>query len=277
MPLTGFGRHARPWGARVALCALLAASVALQRRATAGDAAADVAGGYVLCAGLALWAWHLCDRGGVRLGALVGRPPSDRRAWGWAGLALPLLAFELAALTSVLYALSWAAPGFVERDLLGPDEPSLLRGRPLLLALDAAVVVVLGPVAEELFFRGALLARWSARWGARRALLASAALFAALHADPVGAFVFAVCMALLFRKTGTLLVPMACHVLHNAVITAVETFTPDDLSGATLAEFRADARWAVLALPVAAAVLALSARRLRGPDRAGPGAAWRAA
>lgn len=272
-----FGRLARTWGTRLALGALLAASFGLQRRATAGDAAAEVAVGYVLCAGLALWAWHLCNQGGVRLTALLGRPPADRRAWRWAGLAVPLLAFEVTALLSAYYALSWAAPGFVERDLLGPDEPSLLRGRPLLLALDSAAAAVLGPVAEELFFRGALLYRWSARWGPRGGLLASSALFGAMHADPVGALAFGACMALLYRRTGTLLVPMACHVLHNAVIAVVEALTPADPAGETLAEFRADAGWAVLALPVAAAALALAVRRLRGRPRAGSTAAWRAA
>lgn len=233
-------------------------------RAGAGRPAADVAFAYLTAACLVVWAAALAYGDGVPLRALIGGPPRDRRAWAWAGLAVPLLAFSLTTMVGALYLLSWVAPAFVAGAVLGPDEPSLLAGRPLYLALDAAAVVVLGPAAEELLFRGALLRRWSTRWDPRRGMVASAALFAAFHADPVGAFAFGVCMALLARRTGTLLVPMAAHVAHNALAQAVELLAPSSDPARTLAEFRSDAWGAALAAVPATLLLAWLVRRLGG-------------
>jgi membrane protease YdiL (CAAX protease family) len=74
-----------------------------------------------------------------------------------------------------LYVLSWVDAGVRGRVVLGPDDPALLAGRPLYLALDVAAAAVLRPVAEEVLFRGALLRRWSAR-GTGAGMVASAAL-----------------------------------------------------------------------------------------------------
>lgn len=254
----------RVWAVRLTLVALMVLCGVLVHRGSNGDAAAEVAFGYVLYAGLILWAWHLCQRGGLRLRDVIGEAPADRREWAWVGLAIPIIAFEITAVIGIYYALSWVAPGFVETELLAPDEPSLLAGRPMLAALELATVVLLGPIAEELFFRGALVHRWTARWGPRVAAGASAALFGALHADPIGGVVFGLCMTLVYLRTGTLLVPMACHALHNAALSAPEILSPEITpTGETLAEFREDAVWITLALPLTTAALALAVRGLQ--------------
>ncbi len=271
MPTPFAGARTRVRLAWATLAALVATSLALASPAGSASPAADVAFGYLTVGCLVAWAAALSWRDGVPLRALVGGPPRDRRAWAWAGLAVPLLAFSLTTVLGALYVLSWVAPGFVGGAVLGPDDPAPLAGRPLYLALDAAAAAVLGPVAEEVLFRGALLRRWSARWGPGRGMVASAALFAALHASPLGAFAFGVCMALLARRTGTLLVPMAAHVAHNALVQAVELWAPGDEAAGTLAEFRA-AAWPVALAAVPATLLLLwLVRRLGG--RTAPGIA----
>jgi uncharacterized protein len=262
-------RALQTWGARFVLGALV---VLLTRvgPASVSDATADVALHFTLFAFLFVWAWHLCQQSGERLRDLVGRPPADRREWRWVGLVVPLGIVSVVGVMNVYYLLSWLAPGFVERDLLGPDDPPLANATAVHTMLVLTVSVVLGPVAEELFFRGALLRRWSARWGPWGGLVASSALFGVAHGpDLIGATAFGVFMALLYRRTGTLLVPMACHVANNA-LGAILEIIPDGADGefTTLAEFRADAWPAAVALPLLVIGLVLGARHLHklGPQ-----------
>jgi membrane protease YdiL (CAAX protease family) len=236
-------------------------------RVGAGRPAGDVAFSYVTVAAVVAWAAALSYGDGVPLRALVGPVPRERRMWAWVALAVPLLAFSLTTLVGALYLLSWVAPAFVAGVVLGPADPALLAGRPLYVALDAAAVVVLGPVTEELLFRGALLRRWSARWGPGRGMVASAALFAAFHADPLGAFATGVCLALLARRTGGLLVPMAAHAAHNALVHASDLWAPGGETGVTLADFRAEA-WPVAQAAAPATLLLLWLVRRLGGRRA---------
>lgn len=81
------------------------------------------------------------------------------------------------------------------------------------------LVAIIGPVAEEFFFRG-FLYRWlRVRVGVRRGLLLSAALFAGLHMNFIVFFPI-LGLGLLFgwayERTGTLAAPIAIHVLHNS-------------------------------------------------------------
>jgi hypothetical protein len=149
MPTTLAGARTRVRLAWAALAALMVASLAVASRAGAGSPAADVAFGYLAVACLSAWAAALSWGDGVPPRAVLGRAPRDRRAWAWVGLAVPLLALGLTTMVGALYLLSWVAPGFVAGTVLGPDEPSLLAGRPLYLALDVAAATVLGPMAEE--------------------------------------------------------------------------------------------------------------------------------
>lgn len=90
--------------------------------------------------------------------------------------------------------------------------------RPVLVWLNLLVVVA-GPLAEELFFRGLLYGWMRNRWGVWRGLWVSSFLFACLHTDPV-AFVPILGLGMLFgwvyEKTGSLAAPVAVHVCHNA-------------------------------------------------------------
>jgi uncharacterized protein len=90
--------------------------------------------------------------------------------------------------------------------------------------------VVLAPIVEEMLFRGILLSRWSSKWGMRKAALISALAFAILHSDTLGAFVFALCMTILYLRTQTLLIPIAAHALNNTIAVACEFWITHDAS-----------------------------------------------
>lgn len=77
--------------------------------------------------------------------------------------------------------------------------------------------VVLSPIAEELIFRGVLLNRLKLIAPTIFAVLISSLLFAALHGfgSIFSAFVFAICMAVLYLKTENICVPILAHFLNN--------------------------------------------------------------
>lgn len=79
--------------------------------------------------------------------------------------------------------------------------------------------VLVAPVAEELIFRGFLYGVAKRYFGTGFALGFSSLLFAAvhLHAPTFPALaVLAICLALAYEATGSLLVPMAMHACFNA-------------------------------------------------------------
>jgi len=85
-------------------------------------------------------------------------------------------------------------------------------------ALFAGVIVA--PAAEEFLFRGYLYGVIRRYLGPVAAVLLSSALFAAIHVNLLSLpalFVLAICFALAYEATGSLLVPMAMHALFNAL------------------------------------------------------------
>jgi len=85
------------------------------------------------------------------------------------------------------------------------------------LVMFFAVAGLIGPVAEEIFFRGILFG-FLRRWGFIPALLLSTALFAAVHPYqtlPFTQIVGGILFALAYEKEGTLLVPITIHVAGN--------------------------------------------------------------
>jgi membrane protease YdiL (CAAX protease family) len=89
------------------------------------------------------------------------------------------------------------------------------------------IVAVVAPVAEETYFRGMLYGLLHARYGARRAAVVSAAIFAAAHvfvfrhyiviAFPE-LFVLGLVLALVVERTRSLLPAIFLHALNNGVV-----------------------------------------------------------
>jgi membrane protease YdiL (CAAX protease family) len=92
-----------------------------------------------------------------------------------------------------------------------------LQGPELLVAL--AIAILLGPLLEELLFRGFLQSALAQSLGERGALVASSAVFAALHGVaglPV-LFLLSLFLGWLQLRTRCLWVPWSAHALNNAV------------------------------------------------------------
>jgi hypothetical protein len=118
-----------------------------------------------------------------------------------------------------------AALGFAAAFLLGLDPLSLIgppaAARGPQAALFFVVGGVIGPIAEEVFFRG-LLYRSLRRWGAATAVLGTTLLFALLHPGaagiPVIQLIGGVVFAAAVELEKNLIVPITIHVLGNLAI-----------------------------------------------------------
>jgi uncharacterized protein len=144
------------------------------------------------------------------------------------GTGLGLLAIIASTLVvSLLVALtgSEAAP---EQVLTGR-----LMETPVELALAVMAAVILAPIAEELLFRGLLHRGLRRRVRIVPATALSSVLFAVVHVDValsqplalVGLTLVGVILAIAYERTGSLLVPVIIHAVHNAITIAAVVIT----------------------------------------------------
>lgn len=101
----------------------------------------------------------------------------------------------------------------------------------------AATAVIVAPLAEELFFRGLLLpALWRASGMAWLAIVASAGLFAMVHAavpqTVLPMFTFGVVLGALRIRSGSLLLCAAIHALFNGRTMLLIAVSPEILGPA---------------------------------------------
>lgn len=200
----------------------------------------------------AIWTWilyialmvSLCllvlqrfDRLQVQLEDVVGHW-RDRANWlRLAGLTMAVLLSSLGWFLVSFYLLSLAAPSLVDMLLEQVNSSSNTETAfPLLDSILAPIVLVgIAPITEEFLFRGIILQRWATKWGIRSALIASSIVFGILHANFVGLSIFGLVMGLLYLKTRSLAVPIACHALNNA-IAAASMFAPETEESATVTD-----------------------------------------
>ena len=85
-------------------------------------------------------------------------------------------------------------------------------------SINLLILVLVGPLVEELFFRCLLLPSWVARWGVRTGVILSSLAFAGIHGDIVGAFIFAIAVSLAFLRTRKFWLVFIIHATHNALV-----------------------------------------------------------
>ncbi|MEE9558981.1 MAG: CPBP family intramembrane glutamic endopeptidase [Candidatus Brocadiales bacterium] len=80
--------------------------------------------------------------------------------------------------------------------------------------------ILIGPVTEELLFRGFLQPALRDVLGGVKAILFTSFLFALVHFNLyifIQIFILGLLLGYLYEKTGTLAAPVAVHILHNSV------------------------------------------------------------
>ncbi len=216
-----------PWGIRDALLAMgmvavvvLAILAALGLLTRGGEAvnpvlltAALVAPQAAMLAAVWLFGIRRCRAGWRSIG--FARP-----AQRWAMLmSWPVALASIAA--AAIYALAVSALGL---DALAPPEiPQDLLGDGLLRLANAAVIGLAGPLVEEVFFRGFLLAALAQPLGVFRAAIVASAVFSAAHVSVgvmIPLFATGLLLSWLYLKTRSIWPPFAAHAAQNLITLA---------------------------------------------------------
>lgn len=169
--------------------------------------------------GTLLGIWWLCVRMLGGAAPLGWRAPRVLRQVAAAAVALISFApvyFATYALARLGFHLLDTAPVLqapVQAALDSLDDPARF-------AMVAFVAVVVAPLFEEVLFRGVLVGGLVAHVGPAPAAVASAIAFALVHLNPLPLmplYALGVLLAGLRLRTGSLVAPIVCHALFNAL------------------------------------------------------------
>lgn len=165
-------------------------------------------------AALLLVSWLLVFRPNA-LAALPGFPGPDpsravRMGLGWGVVAWLGASLASAVVVNVLQALGMEVEPQAAEQALELVEPWVA----------VLAIVILAPIAEELFFRGVIFNALLRERGTRWAYIGSAALFAVIHLSIVALlpiFLLGLALAWVYHRTGNLLAPIVMHAVVNGI------------------------------------------------------------
>jgi len=176
-------------------------------------------------------------------------------------ITLALILFSVGTFWLLGYILSFLLPQYVEWLLAIEDD----MPRHILPWLMSAVYLsFIGPVVEELIFRGLLLKRLGKKVNMTFSIIVTNILFGILHMDLFGAFVFGFIASLLYLHSGNLLVPILVHIFNNLFVTvlmAINPPMPHFLTYETISALRSYAIPHVLILAITIPVLFVYIRK----------------
>ena len=162
--------------------------------------------------------WYFAVKSHRATWRMLGFSPSSVR-WG---LLFPLLGLMLSIGLTAVYTLSMMALGW---DSLVPTPlPAGVLGEGSSKLAAIAILGILGPFTEEVFFRGFLLAAMVHPFGALRAALVASAIFAASHGNVsilVPVFVSGLILSWLYLKTRSLIPSFTAHAAQNILALSV--------------------------------------------------------
>ncbi len=161
----------------------------------------------------AVWLFGVRGRGGWRPVGFVAPHPQ--------GLLLAGLVLLASLGAGAVYVSIVSALGL--EFLTPPDLPHEILGEGAARLLSIAGVGLAGPLVEEVFFRGFLLAALVQPLGAFRAAVVASAVFAAAHASiavVLPLFLTGLLLSWLYLRTGSLWPPFAAHAAQNLLALA---------------------------------------------------------
>jgi membrane protease YdiL (CAAX protease family) len=160
--------------------------------------------------------WAARQTGDARRALGLVAPASWPRAVGLALLTVIAALAVSALLEPILHG--------ARQQGLAPDSPRPPGASFIIGAVLACVALALvGPLVEELFFRGLLTAAFRRRFGPIRTALLTAALFALAHVLPrviPPVFILGLALALVYERIGSTLPGMLVHCLYNGIAVA---------------------------------------------------------
>lgn len=99
--------------------------------------------------------------------------------------------------------------------------------RTLFIIAVSVMVPIIGPIAEETFFRGFLYGALKNKIGVKLGIIISAFLFSLLHNNLIGfapILLFGIFLAYIREKTGSIMPSIVIHIIHNSVLAGLLFF-----------------------------------------------------
>lgn len=137
-------------------------------------------------------------------------------AWGAYAAILPVFAALLLALLFVANLLNYEPAAHPLVNVFLEEE---VRAQPLII-YSIFLAVVVGPLFEEIFFRGFCYTILKNKIGVKWAMVITSAFFALIHENTFAfwpIFILGMILVYVYEKRGSLLAPMALHITHNAI------------------------------------------------------------
>lgn len=91
-------------------------------------------------------------------------------------------------------------------------------------------ITIVGPIVEELLFRGAITKELLRQYSPVKAIVISALIFGIIHGNPiqtVNAFLMGLMFAWLYYKTGSIMPGIVLHILNNGFTVYAEKYHPE--------------------------------------------------
>lgn len=141
-------------------------------------------------------------------------------------ITLTLMLFSISFLWIQTYLFSIIAPTFAEKQLIVAAEMVEEFENASFFHMLFIFVSTCGvaPIAEEFIFRGLFLKRIAKKTNMIVSLMVTNVLFAILHLDFVGSFMFGFLLSLIYVKTNNLLFPIIIHFINNTVLSLLVLF-----------------------------------------------------
>lgn len=196
--------------------------------ADAGELIAALLVQNLLFVGLAVWIWR---RQRLTCGQIGLIRPSLRQALLALGMGVGVFGVAYISGTLLEHALQVWLPSQTYAELVRRHgqvtaEGSFRNiGRSLWLKVAFVISgTVIAPLGEEALFRGLIYRTLRARWGVRVAVVASSALFAAVHMSPLifcSILLIGIMLACAYERSGSLWTPVLMHAVNNALMFAL--------------------------------------------------------
>jgi len=96
-----------------------------------------------------------------------------------------------------------------------------MPSKPLVMFYLIFFICVIGPICEEIFFRGFLYKALRGKLNIGISIIAGSVIFSLLHVDPIGfvpIFILSIMLSYMYEKTGSLVVPITGHIIHNSIV-----------------------------------------------------------
>jgi len=174
---------------------------------------------YFLYAIPILWLFNRSRRLGTSLKQLWTGFPRKHQWWKLVLVVIFLVFFSAGTTTIIVWALMGILPTLVIVNFSSQELYSSNQTAYPVLSNCLSIVngLIIAPIVEEVLIRGLLLHRLAIKWNTTIAIILSSLFFGIMHFDFLGAFIFGIIMALLFLKSGKIIVPIIAHSLYNTI------------------------------------------------------------